>query len=100
MAAGNAIARGALRYPRGANVTAVAIAGDFIYSGMQNGAMHGFGRSRFELADLRSECGTRGSGPVERFWVDPQDPRVALAALGAAPADPLRATAPAHVFTP
>ncbi len=41
---------------------------------------------------------TYGAGAVERFWVDPQDPRVALAALGAAPDDPFRSSRPAHVL--
>ena len=35
---------------------------------------------------------------MERFWVDAQDPRVALAALGAAPDDPFRTSAPVHVL--
>ena len=81
---------------RGANVTALAVAGDFIYSGMQDGAIlvsadRGLNWQTFG-------AGSADSGAVERFWVDPQDPRVALAALGAAPANPLRTTAPVHVL--
>ncbi len=88
--------RQALSSIRGANVTAIAIVGDFIYSGMQNGeilvsADRGLSWQRFSPSDA-------GAGPVERFWVEPQDPRVALAALGAAPADPLRASEPVHVL--
>ncbi|MDP9115479.1 MAG: hypothetical protein M3O20_17605, partial [Acidobacteriota bacterium] len=86
--------RAALSSLRGVNVTAIAIAGDFIYTGMQDGdvsvsADRGLSWQTFSSA---------GSGAVERFWVDAQDPRVALAALGAAPADPLRSTAPPHVL--
>src|SRR6185369_15483487 len=86
--------RAALSSLRGVNVTALAIAGDFIYTGMQNGdvsvsANRGLSWQTFSSA---------GSGAVERFWVDAQDPRVALAALGAAPDDPFRTSAPAHVL--
>ncbi len=86
--------RVALSSLRGVNVTALAIAGDFIYTGMQNGdvsvsANRGLSWQTFSSA---------GSGPVERFWVDAQDPRVGLAALGAAPDDPFRTSAPAHVL--
>lgn len=86
--------RAALSSLRGVNVTALAIAGDFVYAGMQNGdvsvsANRGLSWQTFSSA---------GSGPVERFWVDAQDPRVALAALGAAPEDPFRTSAPAHIL--
>ena len=86
--------RAALSSLRGVNVTALAIAGDFIYTGTQNGdisvsANRGLSWQTFSSA---------GSGAVERFWVDAQDPRVALAALGAAPDDPFRISAPAHVL--
>ena len=78
--------RVALSSLRGVTVTALAIAGDFVYTGMQNGdvsvsANRGLSWQTFSSA---------GAGPVERFWVDAQDPRVALAALGAAPGDPFR----------
>ncbi len=86
--------RAALSSLRGVNVTALAIAGDFIYTGMQNGdvsvsANRGLSWQTFSSA---------GSGAVERFWVDAQDPRVALAALGAAPDDLFRTSAPVHVL--
>jgi uncharacterized protein (TIGR03437 family) len=83
---------------RGASVTALAISGDFIYSGMQNGAILVSADRGLSWQAFSSSTGPAGSGPVERFWIDPQDPRVALAALGAAPADPLRANAPVHVL--
>ena len=84
----------ALSSLRGVNVTALAISGDFIYTGMQNGdvsvsADRGLSWQTFSSA---------GSGAVERFWVDPRDPRIALAALGAAPDNPFRTSPPAHVL--
>ena len=88
----------ALSSIRGANVTAVAIAGDFIYSGMQNGSIMVSADRGVSWQTFSPSAGPAGSGPVERFWVDTRDPRVALAALGAAPADPLRASAPVHVL--
>ncbi len=88
----------ALSAVRGANVTALAIAGDFIYSGMQDGAILVSADRGLSWQTFFPSAGPAGSGPVERFWVDPQDPRVALAALGAAPADPLRTSAPVHVL--
>ncbi len=90
--------RMALSAIRGANVTAVAIAGDFIYSGMQDGTILVSADGGVSWQNFSPSAGPAGSGPVERFWVDPQDPRVALAALGAAPVDPLRTSAPVHVL--
>jgi uncharacterized protein (TIGR03437 family) len=88
----------ALSSIRGANVTALAVAGDFIYSGMQNGAILVSADRGGSWQTFFPNAGPAGSGPVERFWVNTQDPRMALAALGAAPADPLRASAPAHIL--
>jgi hypothetical protein len=83
---------------RGANVTALAIAGDFIYSGMQDGAILVSVDRGLSWQTFSPSTGSARAGPVERFWVDPQDPRVALAALGTAVVDPLRAGAPVHVL--
>ena len=88
----------ALSAVRGANVTALAIAGDFIFSGMQDGTILVSADRGVSWQVFSPSAGPAGSGPVERFWVDPLDPRVALAALGAAPADPLRASAQVHVL--
>ena len=90
--------RVALSAVRGADVTALAIAGDFIYSGMQDGTILVSADRGLSWQSFSSSAGSASAGPVERFWVDPGDPRVALAALGAAPADPLRASAPVHVL--
>lgn len=63
---------------RGSPVTALAIAGDSIYTGMLDGkiavsADNGSSWRTFAIA---------ASGTVERFWVDPDDSRIALAVLG------------------
>jgi uncharacterized protein (TIGR03437 family) len=88
----------ALSAIRGANVTAIAIAGDFIYSGMQDGTILVSADGGASWQTFSPSAGAAGSGAVQRFWIDPRDPRVALAALGAAPADPLRTSAPVHVL--
>jgi len=86
--------RDALGSFRDSAVTALTVAGDFVYTGMQDGAVwvsadRGVTWRTFSMA---------GSGPVERFWVDPSDPRVALAALGASPANPFAQFTPVHVL--
>jgi uncharacterized protein (TIGR03437 family) len=90
--------RSVLSTIRGTNVTALAIADGFIYGGMQDGSIMVSADRGLTWQTFSPGAGPAGSGPVERFWVDPQDPRVALAALGAAPADPLRGSAPVHVL--
>ena len=86
--------RDALGSFRDSAVTALTVAGDFVYTGMQDGAIwvsadRGVTWRTFSLG---------GSGPVERFWVDPGDPRVALAALGASPPNPFAQFTPVHVL--
>jgi uncharacterized protein (TIGR03437 family) len=90
--------RQALSAVRGANVTALAMAGDFIYSGMQDGAILVSADRGVSWRSFSASNDPAVAGPVERFWIDPQDPRVALAALGSYPATPLRASAPVHVL--
>lgn len=77
-----------------ANVTAVTVAGNFVYAGMQNGEIRVSANRGLSWQTFSPD----GAGPVERFWVDAQDPRVALAALGSAPDDLFRTSAPAHVL--
>jgi uncharacterized protein (TIGR03437 family) len=86
--------REALGSFRNTAVTALAVEGDFVYTGMQDGAIwvsadRGVTWRTFSLG---------GSGPVERFWVDPGDPRVALAALGASPPNSFAQFTPVHVL--
>jgi uncharacterized protein (TIGR03437 family) len=86
--------RDALGSFRDSAVTALTVAGDFVYTGMQDGAIwvsadRGVTWRTFSLG---------GSGPVERFWVDPGDPRVALASLGSSPPNPFAQFTPVHVL--
>ena len=90
--------RRVLSVMRGVNVTALAIAGDFVYGGTQDGSIMVSADRGLSWQTFSPNAGLVSSGPVERFWVDPQDPRVALAALGAIPADPLRPGAAVHVL--
>lgn len=70
---------------RGLKVTAIARLGSYIYLGLGDG-----------LISVSPDGGRNwihqgyNAGAVERFWVDPADPRVALAVFGANP----RETAP------
>ncbi|MGC8792845.1 MAG: hypothetical protein ACP5U2_05580 [Bryobacteraceae bacterium] len=65
-------------------ITAVAVAGDFIYAGSSDGRLWvspDQGRSwRLPFLSL-------GGAPVARIWVDPAQPHIALAALTAPGAD-------------
>jgi uncharacterized protein (TIGR03437 family) len=93
--------RRALSMRRGGVVTAITVAGTFIYTGMQNGEIQVSGDRGVSWQTFSPGSG-EATGPVERFWVDSQDPRVAMAALGQTPDDPmggaLRAQAPVHVL--
>jgi uncharacterized protein (TIGR03437 family) len=92
--AGETRLRQALSALRGTEVTAIAIAGDFVYTGMADGAIsvstdggRTWGRS----------FGAGTGGSVMRFWVDPNDSRLALAVLGSRPRD-AGSPAPPHVM--
>jgi uncharacterized protein (TIGR03437 family) len=62
----------------GAQVTALARAGEFIYLGTANGQLIASSdRGRTWQPPFAAAAG----GPVERFWVDAKDPRAALAVL-------------------
>jgi len=77
---------------RGQNVTAIATAGDYIYTGTANATLavssdRGASWISFPVA---------AAGTVERFWIDPQDSRVALAVFGARTNQPA-GTSPVHI---
>jgi uncharacterized protein (TIGR03437 family) len=65
---------------RGLKITALAKSGSYIYLGFGDG-----------LISVSTDGGRTwvhqgyNAGPVERFWLDPTDPRVALAVFGANP---------------
>ena len=79
---------------RGTLVTAVANSGDYIYTGMVEGrlSVSADGGATWSMGGLNE------TGAIERIWVDPDDPRVALAVAGVHPRD-LTASSPApHVL--
>ena len=77
------------------SITAVATSKDYIYAGDAEGRLQvspDAGASwpqQFKLADL---------GAVESIWVDPNDPRVAVAALAARPANSPNQSKPSYVL--
>lgn len=73
--------RRALSATLSAEITAVAVAGDFVYAGAADGRI--WTSSDRGRSWRPPDQGDRG--PVESLFVDPQEPRVALAALGAHP---------------
>jgi len=74
-----------------APMTALTISGDFVYTGTADG------RIAVSSDGARSWQTFSVGGPVARFWVDPQNPRVALAALGSLPGGQGSQVAPMHV---
>ncbi len=86
--------RANLSAQRGKPVTALANSGDFIYTGMRNGelSVSADGGKTWIIFTPDS------AGPVQRFWVSPQDARVAVAVLGAGPNNPFRVGSTAHVL--
>ncbi len=89
--------RQALSAASGATVTAMAIVGNFVYAGTQNGVVQVSADGGLTWQTFAPST-PGGAGPVERFWVNPQDPRQALAALGAAPLDPFRLGSSPHLL--
>jgi uncharacterized protein (TIGR03437 family) len=75
-------------------ITATTTAGNLVYAGDSEGRLfatsdQGNNWSRFGLGDL---------GPVEAFWADAKDSRIAVAALGARANPPPNQPKAAHVF--
>lgn len=83
--------RQALTALRGSLVTAVQVAGDTIYTGTVDGIS-----VSIDKGVTWQNLSTSGA-PVQGFWVDPQDSRIALAILGARPAS-LAAAPATHVL--
>ncbi len=84
--------RQSLSSERGVPVTAVEVSGSFIYTGTTDGRLSVSADGGVTWRNFAVSGGT-----VERFWVDPNDPQVALAVLGARPQDPGSSLPPAHV---
>jgi uncharacterized protein (TIGR03437 family) len=77
------------------SVTAIATAKDYIYAGGADGRLRvsaDAGVSWGAIAKLGE------TGKVEAIWVDPNDPRVAVAALSARPSAAVGATKPSYVL--
>ena len=79
----------------GAFVTAIASSGDYVYTGTVDGRLT---VSTDKGNTWQPTFPVNEGGPVERFWVDPSDPRIALAVLGARPRDPTSTVQPVHVI--
>jgi uncharacterized protein (TIGR03437 family) len=80
---------------RGAKVTATSAPGQIFYVGTDSGQI------RVSLNGGQDYINDRlipDSGPVLRFWTDPSDPRIAIAVLGARPANAQSSSAPVHVL--
>jgi uncharacterized protein (TIGR03437 family) len=78
----------------GTPVTAMAQAGDFVYAGTSNG---GLSVSSDGGVSWRNFVAFGPNGAVERFWVDPADPRFALAVLGMRPSNPASPSPAVHL---
>jgi uncharacterized protein (TIGR03437 family) len=81
----------------GTQVSVVAVSGDTIYLGTQEGRLmvSNDGGATWPSASVFP---LNEAGAVERFWIDPADPRVAVAVLGSRQRDPLSQVAPVHVI--
>jgi len=73
------IARRAASQAIGAEISATAAAGDYLYAGGAGGQIW----VSTDAGRTWNASGGADHGAVESIWVDPQDPRVALAALAA-----------------
>jgi uncharacterized protein (TIGR03437 family) len=74
---------------RGTRITALAASGQTVYAGAADGRIWvSLDAGRSWTASPRSGA----KGPIERFFADPSEPRVALAAVGGAGAHVLRTT--------
>lgn len=78
----------------GVLVTAIATVSDYIYTGMVDGRLNVIG----DGGATSRPFAINEAGPVERFWVDPRDPRVAIAVLGSRQREPSSPVAAAHVI--
>ncbi len=75
-------------------MTAVESSGDFLFAGMRDGRLSVSADGGLTWRNFTASDG----GTIERFWVDPADPRTALAVLGFEPRDRASAPAAPHVL--
>ncbi len=78
----------------GMPVTAIHQTGNMVYAGLSNGRIV---VSIDGILNQPSALET-GNGPVESFWVNPQQPLIALAVLGPGRADPNSPVLPRHIL--
>lgn len=77
-------------------VTAMAVSGSSIYLGTAEGRLmtsNDGGATWLPIFPLNE------AGAIERFWIDPADPRVAVAVLGSRQRDPSSQVPPVHVVS-
>lgn len=75
--------RRALTLQRGTEVTALAIRGEYVYTGMADGSIQVSADSGSTWQTFLTQGGVRQASPVASFWIDSTDPRIAVAVLGA-----------------
>ncbi len=85
--------RQALSRRLGALVSAAGVSGDYIYAGLAAGVVE----ASADGGQTWRPFAFNEAGAVERFWVDPNDPRVALAVFGSRSHDPSFTGARVHV---
>jgi len=76
------------------SITAIATSGSLVYAGDSEGRL--FATS--DQGNNWSRSGPGDLGPVEAFWVDARDPRIAVAAIGARANPSPNQPKAAHVF--
>ena len=87
-------ARADLQARLGARVTAFHQEGNTVYAGLSDGRIV----VSMDGAVQQASALENGNGPVESFWVNPQDPLTALAVLGAGRPDPNSRALPRHIL--
>ncbi len=87
--------RQALTATRHIQVTAVAWLGSMVYIGTADGQLLASSDGGHSYLPA---YGVPNGGTVNRFWTDPSDPRIAIAVLGAHPAESSPESAAVHVL--
>jgi uncharacterized protein (TIGR03437 family) len=87
--------RQALSARRGLQVTAVTQSGEIVYLGTADGQVLASSDSGKTYPSTYS---VPESGPVQRFWTDPSDPRIAIAVLGPRSTTSSASAAAVHVL--
>jgi uncharacterized protein (TIGR03437 family) len=86
--------RAALGTLSGTRITAVAISGDTVYAGTEDGQL----RTSTDRGQSWQTYAALGSGAVERIWVNAADARIAIAAFGKTPNNATVLDQKAHIL--